>query len=178
MLNTAIISTPTDREIVIVRGFNAPHALVWDTMTKADLLKRWLTGPPGWSMTACEGDLTVGSQFRWTWRGPDGAEMTMRGENLEVVPLERIVRTESFEYGCDPQAGEKIGTLILTTPDGGGDGPGGRRTTLSLSLLYPSKAARDATLASGMASAMAVGYDSLDALLAAMLARQGLRDAA
>jgi uncharacterized protein YndB with AHSA1/START domain len=177
-MTPATLSTPTDREIVVVRSFAAPRALVWDAMTKFDLLKQWLNGPPGWSMTACNGELTVGAWFRWAWRGPDDQEMIMRGVNLEVIPLERIVRTESFECGCDPQSSEKIGTLVLTDPDGGGDGPGCRSTQFSLSLLYPTKAARDATLASGMANGMAMGYDRLDAILSLILSRQGIRDAA
>ena len=65
MLNTLTVTTPTDREIVMMRIFDAPRALVWKAMTKADLLKRWLFGPPGWSMVACEGNLNVGSAFRW-----------------------------------------------------------------------------------------------------------------
>ena len=95
--------------------------------------------------------------------------MTMRGVNREVVPPERIVRTESFEFGCDPQAGEQVGTLVLTERDGGGGGgggPGSGKTTLTLTLLYPSKEASDATIASGMEQGVAAGYDRLDELLA------------
>ena len=42
------ITTPTDREIVMTRVFDAPRTLVWDAMSKPDLIKRWLFGPPGW----------------------------------------------------------------------------------------------------------------------------------
>lgn len=96
---TSEITTPTDREIVIKRDFEAPRALVWEAMSKPDLLKRWLLGPPGWSMVACEEDPRVGGAFRYVWRGPDGAQMTMRGLYREVVPPERVVRTESFAFG-------------------------------------------------------------------------------
>jgi uncharacterized protein YndB with AHSA1/START domain len=97
------------------------------------------------------------------WRGPDGTEMAMRGVYREIVPPERIVRTESFEFGCEAQAGETVGTLVLSEQGG--------RTTLTLTLLYPSKEARDATIASGMEHGVAAGYDRLDVLLASTTAR-------
>jgi uncharacterized protein YndB with AHSA1/START domain len=81
----------------------------------------------------------------------------MRGVYREVVPPERIVRTESFEFGCAAQAGEQVGTLVLTEQGG--------KTTLTVSVLYPSKEARDATIASGMEHGVAAGYDRLDEIL-------------
>src|SRR2546427_6606549 len=104
MLNAATftVTTPSDREILITRVFDAPRSLVFDAMTRPELLKRWLSGPPGWSMTDCASDLKVGGAFRNVWRGPDGTEMAMRGIYRDIVPPERIVRTESFEFGCQP----------------------------------------------------------------------------
>ncbi len=161
MKNTLKVTTPTDREIVMTRVFEAPRSLVFDAMSKPELLKRWLFGPPGWSMTVCEDDPRVGGAFHWAWRGPDGAEMSMRGVYREVVPPQRVVRTESFEFGCAPQAGEQLATLVLTEQGG--------RTTLTLTVLYPSKQARDAAIASGMEHGVAAGYDRLDEILASAL---------
>src|SRR5947209_7741067 len=150
---TLKVTTPGHREIVITRVFDAPRKLVFDAMSKAELLQRWLCGPPGWSMVQCENDLKVGGAFRHVWRNADGTEMAMRGVYREVVPPERIVRTETFAFGCDAQAGEQLATLVLTE-DGGG-------TTVMVTVLYPSKEARDAALASGMTRGMAAGYDRL-----------------
>jgi uncharacterized protein YndB with AHSA1/START domain len=154
---TVKVTTPTDCEIVITRVFEAPRALVFNAMSQAELLKRWLSGPPGWSMVECENDLKVGSAFRHVWRGPDGAEMAMHGVYREIVPPERIVRTESFELGCDAQAGEQIATLVLTEQGG--------KTTLTLTVLLPSKEARDGMIASGMERGVSASYDKLDDLL-------------
>jgi uncharacterized protein YndB with AHSA1/START domain len=159
MKNTLTVTTPTDREIVIQRTFDGPRALVWDAMTRPELLKRWLFGPPGWEMVVCEDDARVGGTFRWAWRGPDGAQMAMHGVYREVVRPERIVRTETFDMGCDAQAGEQIGTVVLTEQGG--------RTTLTITVLYPSKVARDGAVASGMEHGLAAGYDRLDEILAA-----------
>ena len=157
------VTTPTDREVVMTRVFDAPRSLVFDAMARPELLMRWLSGPPGWSMVDCENDMKVGGAFRHVWRRDDGTEMSMHGVYREVVPPERIVRTESFTFGCDAQAGEQVGTLVLTEQDG--------RTMLTLTVLYPSKEARDATIASGMERGVAASYDRLAEQLASTQAR-------
>jgi uncharacterized protein YndB with AHSA1/START domain len=158
MKNVLKVTTPSDREIVITRAFDAPRELVWDTMSKPELLRRWLLGPPGWEMTVCEEDARVGGKFRWAWKGPDGVGMSMHGEYREIVPPERAVRTETFDTGCAPQGGEQLTTLALTEQGG--------KTLLTLTVLYPSKEARDGAVASGMEQGMAAGYDRLDEILA------------
>ena len=159
MKNTLKVTTPTDREIVVTRVFNAPRPLVWEAMSKPELLRKWLFGPPGWAMTVCEDDLRVGGKFRWAWRGPNGEEMSMTGVYREVVAPERVVRTESFEFGCAPQAGEQIAAVELAEK--------GDKTELTIRMLYPSKEARDGAVASGMEHGMAAGYDRLEEMLAA-----------
>jgi uncharacterized protein YndB with AHSA1/START domain len=159
------VTTPTDREIVMTRVFDAPRELVYEAMSRPELLKRWLFGPPGWSMTVCEDDLRVGGTFRWAWRGPDGAEMAMHGVYREVNPPERVVRTEAFDFGCPSQMGEQLATLALTEQGG--------KTTLTLMVLYPSREARDGAIASGMEKGVAAGYDRLDEMLASGAIRKG-----
>jgi uncharacterized protein YndB with AHSA1/START domain len=123
------------------------------------LLLRWLSGPPGWSMVECESDLKVGGKYRHVWHGPDGMAMAMHGVYRELVPPERIVRTETFEFGCEAQAGEQLATLVLTEQGG--------TTFLTLTVLYPSKEARDGAKASGMERGIAASYDRLDEMLVA-----------
>jgi uncharacterized protein YndB with AHSA1/START domain len=157
MKNTLKVATSGDCEVVITREFDAPRELVWDTMSRPELLKRWLFGPPGWEMTVCEDEQRVGGTFRWVWSGPGGAAMSMTGVYREIVRPERSVRTESFDVGCAPPMGEQLATLVLTET--------GARTTLTLTVQYPSKEARDGALASGMERGMAAGYDRLDEIL-------------
>jgi uncharacterized protein YndB with AHSA1/START domain len=156
------ITTPSDREILITRTFDAPRSMVFDAMSKSEFLKRWLLGPPGWEMTVCENDMKVGGSFCHVWRKDDGTEMKMRGVYREIVPPERVVRTESFEFGCNAQMGEQLATLVLTESNG--------RTALNLTVLYPSKEARDATIASGMERGVGASYDRLDKILATVMA--------
>ncbi len=70
--NTLKVTAVGDCELVITRDFDAPRALVWDAMSKPELLKTWLFGPDGWAMTVCEEDQRVGGAFRWEWSGPGG----------------------------------------------------------------------------------------------------------
>jgi len=151
------LTTPTDREVVMTRVFDAPRRLVFEAMAKPELLQRWLLGPPDWSMVECENDLKVGGSFRHLWRRADGTEMSMHGVYREVVPPQRIVRTEKFAFGCNAQPGEQVATLVLTEQ--------GATTTLTLTVLYPSKEARDATIASGMERGVAASYDRLAGML-------------
>ena len=101
------ISTPTDREVVVTRTFDAPRTLVFDAYTQPELLKRWYDAP-GRSLVVCEIDLRVGGAYRFLWRGEGRKDVGMRGVHREVVRPERLVRTETWE---DWDAGEIIETV-------------------------------------------------------------------
>ena len=52
--------------------------------TKPHLIKRWLTGPDGWSLPVCEVDLKVGGGLRYVWRHSDGTSMGLSGTFREI----------------------------------------------------------------------------------------------
>lgn len=150
--------TPTgDREIVITRVLDAPRRLVYETMTKPEYLRRWLIGPPGWKMDVCENDMRVGGTFRHAWSAEGGGSLAMHGTYREIVPNEKIVRTEKFDMGCPDQAGEQLATMRLTESGG--------RTTVTIHVLFPSKEARDGLLQSGMEQGMNASYALLEEVL-------------
>src|SRR5689334_23415386 len=91
------LTTPGERELVMTRVFDAPRKLVFDAHTQPQLVRRWLLGPPGWSMPVCEIDLRVGGKYRYVWHNEDGCEMGMGGNFTEIVPNQRIVNTERFD---------------------------------------------------------------------------------
>jgi uncharacterized protein YndB with AHSA1/START domain len=157
------ITTPTDREIVMTRVFDAPRRLVFEALTTPELVRQWLLGPPGWTMPVCEVDLRVGGAYRHLWRNVDGSEMGMRGTILEVVVPERLVATEKFDQPWYP--GEAVVTNVLTEEGG--------KTTLTLTVRYESREARDAVLKTPMAQGVAAGYDRLAELLAAGGTKKG-----
>jgi uncharacterized protein YndB with AHSA1/START domain len=152
-VGTLKVTTAGDREIVMTRVFDAPRPLVFAAFTRPELLKRWF-GPRGWSLVVCEVDLKVGGTFRFVLRGPDGAEIGMRGVYRELVPPERSVHMESF----DQFPGESQVTTVLVEQGG--------KTTLTATVLYPSQEVRDAVVKSGMEHGAAESYDRLAELLA------------
>ncbi|MGH7543714.1 MAG: SRPBCC family protein [Gemmatimonadota bacterium] len=155
------VTTPTDREIRVTRVFDAPRSLVFDALIRPELLKQWFFGPDGWSLAVCEIDTRVGGTYRYVWRrDSDGTEMGMSGVILEIEPPERFVGTERFDEPWYP--GEAVGTIVLVEKDS--------KTTLTNTIRYESKEARDAVLRSPAKDGMAVGYDRLAGVLASLLA--------
>lgn len=153
---TLQVTTPSDREIAMTRVFAAPARLVFDAHTQPELIKRWLLGPPGWSMPVCEVDLRVGGKYRYVWRrDKDGKEMACGGVFREIVPPERLVHTEQFDDPWYP--GEALVTTVLVEQGG--------KTTLTQTMLFGSRDIRDAVLKSGMESGVAVSYDRLENIL-------------
>ena len=149
------LTTPSDREIAMTRAFNAPRRLVFDAITKPNLLKRWLTGPPGWTMPVCEIDLRVGGAYRYEWRGPKGECMGISGIFREIVVPCLVVATEKFDQPWYP--GEALVTNSLTEEAG--------KVILTLTVFYESAAARDVALQFPMDSGVAASYETLAALL-------------
>jgi uncharacterized protein YndB with AHSA1/START domain len=147
--NATTFTTPSDREIAVTRVFDAPRQLVFEAHTKPEHLQNWMLGPDGWTMPVCEIDLRPGGAWHFVWRSADGSEMEMRGVYKEVVPPEKVVSTES--WGGDWP--ETINTLTLSERDG--------KTTLTITILYPSKEARDAVLNTGMRDGMAQTFERL-----------------
>jgi uncharacterized protein YndB with AHSA1/START domain len=149
-----------EREIVMTRDLNAPRRLVFDAFTKPDLVKRWLLGPPGWSMPVCEIDLRVGGTYRYAWLSTDGRQMGM-DDVYEIAVPERLVATERFDEAWYP--GEAVGTLVLSEQVG--------MTTITQTIVYQSREGRDAVLKSGMEKGVAASYDRLAEFLMCLPAR-------
>ncbi len=162
--DTFEVSTPTDHEIHVARDFHAPRQLVFDAFTKPELVRRWLLGPPGWTMPVCEIDLKVGGAYRYVWRKAGVNDMGMGGIFREIVSPERVVATEKFDESWYP--GDALDTTVFAEE--------GDITKVRITVLYESKEARDTARRSGMEHGMAAGYNRLEELLSAMLA-EGVR---
>ena len=149
------VTLPSDREITLTRSFDAPRRLVFEAITRPEHVARWW-GPLGSSLTVCEMDFRPGGSWRMVVRSPNGQEHPFKGEYREIVPPRRVVQT--FIYDVEGIRDHvAVETLTLDEHDG--------RTTLSVTVLYDSKEARDAQLRSGMEAGAGQSYDRLAELL-------------
>jgi len=146
------VTTPSEREIAMVRALDALARLVFDAHTRPDLVRRWLLGPDGWTMSVCEIDLRVGGGFRYAWRNADGRDFGIDGFDREIAAPGRSVHTEVCE------GAECLVTTIFEEEAG--------RTTVTMTMLFASREARDGALGSGMARGVAASYDRLVGMLA------------
>ena len=152
------LTTPSDREILMTREFNAPRELVFEAHSKCEHLDRWW-GPRKYSLAVCEMDFRPGGNYRFVHRGPDGVEEHgFSGEYREIVPPERIVWT--FEWEGMPG---HISVETLTLED-----LGSGRTKLTAHSLFDSVEDRDGMLQSGMETGAAESWDRLQELLETM----------
>jgi uncharacterized protein YndB with AHSA1/START domain len=85
----------------------------------------------------------------------------MGGVYREIVIPERIVATELFDDPWYP--GGAVGTMVLVENNG--------QTTLTQTILYASREARDAVLQTPMEHGVAMSYDRLAEMLASMSAQ-------
>jgi uncharacterized protein YndB with AHSA1/START domain len=153
---TLVVTTPSDREIVLTRTFDAPRNLVFEAWTRPELLKLWF-GPQGSSLVVCDIDLKPGGRYRLVLRGPDGADFAIRGEYREIVLPERLVYTQSFD---DWREGESIVTMVLVED--------AKRTSMTITVLHPSREYRDAMIRGDMEHGAIESYDRLAELLVSL----------
>jgi uncharacterized protein YndB with AHSA1/START domain len=151
---TAIMSLPTDTEILVVREFDAPKELVYKAWTTPELVSRWWSSKRG-EMTVTEMDLQVGGAWRYAMVAEGGYEVAFHGEYREIVPNERIVSTEIYEGMPDGDSPPTLNVITFTAlPDG--------RTQLEMLTQCPSKEVRDMIVESGMEAGMQDGLDLLE----------------
>lgn len=157
------VTQPSEREVRVTRTFNAPRTLVWDAHTKPELVKKWMLGPPGWSMPVCEMDVRKGGKYRWRWRSDgEGKEFGFYGAFTEVDAPSRIAHDQYFDPGdiggAMPAGDPALITLELSESRG--------VTTLVSTMQFASKADRDAAVSTGMTDGMEMGYARLDDMFA------------
>src|SRR5688572_19258174 len=99
---------------VVDRIFNAPVELVWKAWTDPKHFMRWW-GPKAFTSPTCKIDFRVGGKFHFHMRSPEGQDLWSTGTYKEIVPLKRIVWTDSF-------ADEK-GNVVSANHYGMGDLP-------------------------------------------------------
>lgn len=149
---TAVVTLPTDTQILITREFAAPRHLVWKAWTTPELIRRWWTARRG-TMTVADVDLRVGGKWRFVMVADGGFEVGFHGEYREIVPNERLVNTEVYEGMPDAEDAAALNTLTFAEARG--------RTTVTILVEHQLQEHRDAHIQSGMEDGL---QDALDLL--------------
>lgn len=142
-----------DTQVRISRVLRGTVEEVWRAHHEADLVKRWLLGPDGWTMPVCEVASAVGDTYRYEWETEDGSQrFGFEGELLESHAPRRAVTTERMVGTEGPGTRNE---LTLTAFGGG--------TLMVLVITYPSVEVRDMVLGTGMTAGMERSYQRLEA---------------
>lgn len=158
--NKLLVTTPTDRQIVMTRILDAPRELVFEAHSSCEHMSRWW-GPRRYEFASCELDFRPGGAWRIVHRGPEGEDYGFRGEFREIVPPERITWTFEFE-GMPGHI--SVQTVTFEEHDG--------KTTLTATASFDSVEERDGMLESGMEGGAAESMDRLEEYLEVLRSRK------
>jgi uncharacterized protein YndB with AHSA1/START domain len=148
------VTTPSDREIVTERVFDAPRDRVYEAFTDPKLIPQWW-GLRSTTTKVDQMDVTPGGSWRFVEVNEDGSETGFRGTYREVEPPERIVYT--FEWEGMP--GHVVVDSVVFEDLGD-------RTKVTNTSLFHTTEERDGMLESGMERGLNESYGQLDELLA------------
>ncbi|WP_408589764.1 SRPBCC domain-containing protein [Novosphingobium sp.] len=150
---TTAVEARGERELIVMRIFAAPPALVFRAWSEADLFRRWWMPQSvvGVELVGCAMDVRTGGTYRLEFAVGGGEAVAFHGRYLEVVPGAKIVWTND--------EGEDGAVTTVTFADHGGG------TLLTFHELYPTQEARDEALQGG-AAALPEQLDQLGDVLA------------
>jgi uncharacterized protein YndB with AHSA1/START domain len=81
--------------LFITRTFHAPLGKVWAAWTDPESIKKWW-GPKGYTTPVVKNDFRVGGSSLYCMRSPEGQDSWSTGIYKDIIPMERIVSTDSF----------------------------------------------------------------------------------
>ena len=151
---SAIVTLPTDEQILITREFDAPKHLVYKAWTTPELVKRWWAGRRG-TVTVAEIDLRVGGAWRYVLIAEGGFEVGFHGEYREIVPNERIVNDRDLRGDARRRSGGHHHDVQR----------GRRAHDARAAHEVTSKEVRDMIIESGMEGGVQEGFDIIEEIV-------------
>jgi uncharacterized protein YndB with AHSA1/START domain len=149
------LKTEGDTHIVVTRRFAASPEAVYRAHTEADIVKKWLLGPEGWTMPVCVNEARPGGKIRYEWADGKGGGFYLTGEFIELVPFSRIVHVERMHLP-DPTPDNHVVTTFA--PDGAG-------TLMTMRMTVPNAETRSMMLSTGMDQGMEASYVRLETMI-------------
>lgn len=149
--------TEGDTHVVVTRHFGARPEAVYRAHTEPELIRKWMLGPDGWTMTECINEAKPGGNVRYAWSDGNGNGFHLTGEYIALEPFSRIEHVERMHLP-DPTPDNHIETRFAVDGDG---------TLMTMRMTLPDSATREAMLATGMDQGMEASYARMEELIAA-----------
>ena len=149
------LETVGETQVRVRRRFAAPPQQVWRAHLEPALIRKWMLGPPGWTMPVCINEARPGGKIRYEWTNGEGAGFYVTGEYIELVPFSRLVHVERMHM---PDATPDNHVETTFAPDGTG-------TLMTMRMTLPDAATRAAMLSTGMEHGMEASYVRLERTL-------------
>jgi uncharacterized protein YndB with AHSA1/START domain len=147
--------TEGDTHVVVTRRFAAPPEAVYRAHTEPALVQKWLLGPDGWTMPVCINEARPGGKIRYEWTDGKGGGFHLTGEYIALEPFSRIVHVERMHMP-GPTPDNHVETTFA---------PAGAGTLMTMRMILPDAATRDAMLSTGMEHGMEASFARLEELL-------------
>ena len=96
-----------ERDLLIVRIFDAPREIVFKAWSKPEHLSRWFA-PDGCTLPTCEMEFRAGGRFRFVMQGPTGEKYPFDGSYVEIVEPSKIV----FQGNIHDVPGQDVFTTV------------------------------------------------------------------
>ncbi|MCB5201387.1 SRPBCC domain-containing protein [Neorhizobium sp. T786] len=125
------------RTIEVNRLIDAPRELVFKMLTDASHLDQWW-GPNGFKTETHEMEFAVGGLWRYTMHGPDGKDWPNWIRYKEITPPTGI----RYDHGDETDEPALFEGFISLKSEGD-------KTRITITLLFPTIEARDATIEFG-----------------------------
>jgi uncharacterized protein YndB with AHSA1/START domain len=94
-LEVYITTVPKEKELVIMRQFNAPRELMFKVWSQAEHLAKWW-GPKGANIKVNRFEFKPGGTFLYSMMAPTGSEMWGKFVYREITAPEKLVFVNSF----------------------------------------------------------------------------------
>lgn len=149
------LKTEGDTHVVVTRRFQASPEKLYRAHIEPELIRKWMLGPEGWTMSVCINEARPGGKIRYEWTDGKGNGFYLTGEFISLEPFTRIVHVERMHMP-DATPDNHVETRFAA------DGQG---TLMTMRMTLPDAATREAMLATGMDEGMEASYQRMEQVL-------------
>jgi uncharacterized protein YndB with AHSA1/START domain len=159
-----------NKQLTVVRDFDAPLNLVWLAWTESNILDQWW-GPKPWKAETKSMDFRAGGQWLYCMVSPDRTERHWC--RVDYHAIEPQVSVRSTGVFCDEEGNPNSNMPTMNWLQqfrAAADGtpvatPAPQRTTVTVVLTFPSDAELETIIKMGFQQGLTMGMSNLDEYL-------------